>query len=60
MSRFMDWFTIVVSPLIAIVMWYSDDIPWLRFCAFLWLINALVEAACDRAKASSVSSTEQK
>jgi hypothetical protein len=59
MSRFMDWFTIAMSPLVAIAVWFSDDLPWLRFCAFLWLINAVIEAACDRVKASAHTSPER-
>lgn len=44
-----EWFAIVTSPIIALVIWFGDDGVWLRSAATLWLITFVLN--CMRARA---------
>lgn len=42
--RVLNWFTLLVSPWLAYILWTTDDVPLLRFCAILWAIGAVGDA----------------
>jgi hypothetical protein len=47
MKTFMNWFFIVTSPLVAMGVWSTDNIGFLRFLSSLFFISIILEAIND-------------
>ncbi len=44
----LDWFNIVINPLVIWVIWHTDNVPLLRFMALLWAIFSATDAIAEK------------